>query len=103
MDEKELTKIGEQHVARTCPLKRATGDDILVFHNIDMTDETRQRIADEMNKGSLAISAATSSGEQYIGPAIGRCDEEKCGWWSNIGGCCSMTHLADIAYYLRRL
>ncbi len=80
---------------KTCPLKRATGEDLLVFQNVDMTEETRKAITEEMQKGvQIALYVKTDNGPGYAGPAIGHCDREQCGWWDVGGACCSIVTIA---------
>lgn len=80
---------------KTCPLKRATCEDILVFQNVDMTEETRKAVTEEMRKGGpLALSVKTDDGPGYAGPAIGHCDMEQCGWWDRVDRRCAVITMA---------
>lgn len=81
---------------KTCPLKRATGEDVLVFQNVDITDEDKKRLAEEMERGGrLALSVATENGPGYVGPAIGHCDREQCGWWDPAYKHCAIVTIAN--------
>lgn len=81
---------------KTCPLKRATGEDVLVFQNVDITDEDRERLAEEMKHGGpIALSVATNDDPGYVGPAIGHCDRERCGWWDEQKGQCAIVTMAN--------
>lgn len=81
---------------KTCPLKRATGEDVLVFQNVEITDETRNIVAEDMRRGGpLALEVATDNGPGYVGPAIGHCDKDVCGWWDDNKQQCAILTIAN--------
>lgn len=88
---------------KLCPLKKAAESDLMLFQNLDITPEDLECICESMKKGIMgAIKVSSPDGPSYVGPVMGVCDGERCGWWSKIGECCSMAHLADIAETMRR-
>ena len=61
---------------KTCPLKRATGDDVLVFQNVDITEDTEREVAEWIKKGEgrrtmapdmSALQSATVTGNNADG------------------------------------
>ncbi len=81
---------------KTCPLKRATGNDVLLFQNVNITEETEREVAELIKKGEgFALRVATDDGPGYVGPAIGHCDREHCGWWDEQKGQCAIVTMAN--------
>lgn len=83
---------------KLCPLKKATESDLMMFQNIDITPEDLECICESMKKGIMgAIKASSTDAPLYVGPIMGVCDGERCGWWSIAGQCCNMAYLLAIA------
>lgn len=81
---------------KTCPLKRATGNDVLVFQNVDITEDTEREVAEWIKRGEgFALRVKTDDGPGYVGPAIGHCDREQCGWWDPAYKQCAIVTIAN--------
>lgn len=61
---------------KTCPLKRGTADDFLVFHNLDYNPED---LATIRRSGSAKLK--TDDRIERIETIVGRCDGPRCAWW----------------------
>lgn len=83
---------------RTCPFKKATERDIVLFQNVDIDAEMLKECIKSGDKAAMKLS--TKDGESYVGLAIGRCDGEHCALWNKTGRCCTFV---SMAWSLRQL
>lgn len=82
---------------KTCPLRTAQKDDILVLRDVDPPNGDASALIEAINRGEAkAVMVKTGKEQPAIFYAHGICEGERCGWWSIAGECCGIARIANI-------
>lgn len=76
----------ESKEMKLCPLKKATSQDFLVFHNLQITKEDMEKLKTDPSMKLTAVDDGPARVEVFFGA----CDGVRCAWWNGERSCCGI-------------